>query len=145
MNQPLAFRGTSDGYDTIDISESTDHLIKNIRRNYEEATDHTFLNEYETRGNGDRDRPRDLQNRTTHFEEVIETNDRNDPDQSTTFPCAKIERKYKAEPAQIVRNTNTFSIENASISVESLEIDNVKARDDKKRKHPYEKWNTTFL
>lgn len=184
MNQPLAVRGTSDGYETIDSSENTNPLIKkrrrdyehaadvtflneyktrdngtskgyeNIdtskntnplikkkRRNYEHATDVIFLNEYKTRKNGNRDRSHDLQNRTANFAEEIETNDRLDPDQRTDFTFAKLERKNKIKPVQIVRDTSTFSIENASFSVESLETDNVNAKNDKTRKNSYEKWN----
>lgn len=144
MNQPLAVIGTSDGFETIDASENTDLLVKNKRRNYEEATDDTFLNEYGTRGDGDRDRPHALQNWTADFKEAIERNDRHDPDQRTDFTYSKIVRTYKIGPAQI-RDTSTFSIENASFSVESLETDNVNARDVKTRKHPYEKWNKDFF
>lgn len=145
MNQPLAVIGTTDGYETIDTYENTDHLIKNERTNYEQATDDTFLNEYGIRGDGDRDRPHGLQNQTANFEETTEGNDRHDPDQSTAFTYAKKERKDKIGPAQIIKNTNTFSIENTSISVESLETDNVNAKDDKTREHPYEKWNKDFF
>lgn len=184
MNQPMAARGTADGYETIDKSKTTDQkkrnyeqatddtflneyrtrgngtydgsenirkskntdpLIKTRRKNYEQATDDTFLNEYRTGGNGDRDWPHGHQNRTADFEEAIATNYRHDPDQNTTFTDADIEGKDNLEPAQIVRDTNTFSIPNASFSVESLETDNVNGRDEKKRKHPYEKWNKDFL
>lgn len=140
MYQPLAVKETTDGYKTIETYEHTDHLIKNKRKIYEEATDDTLLNEYETRGNGDRDRPHGPQNRTADFEETTEGNDRHDPDQSTAFTYANKERKDKIGPAQIVRNTNIFSIENASFSDESLETDNVNAKE-----HPYEKWNNDFL
>eukprot|EP00105_Crassostrea_gigas_P035258 XP_019919406.1 PREDICTED: uncharacterized protein LOC105319653 [Crassostrea gigas] len=117
--------GTSEGYENIDTSKNTNPLIKKKRRNYEHATDVIFLNEYKTRKNGNRDRSHDLQNRTANFAEEIETNDRLDPDQRTDFTFAKLERKYKIEPVQIVRDTSTFSIENASFLVESLETDNV--------------------
>uniref|UniRef100_K1PPJ4 Uncharacterized protein n=1 Tax=Magallana gigas TaxID=29159 RepID=K1PPJ4_MAGGI len=137
--------GTYDGSENIRKSKNTDPLIKTRRKNYEQATDDTFLNEYRTGGNGDRDWPHGHQNRTADFEEAIATNYRHDPDQNTTFTDADIEGKDNLEPAQIVRDTNTFSIPNASFSVESLETDNVNGRDEKKRKHPYEKWNKDFL
>lgn len=137
--------GTYDGSENIRKSKNTDPLIKTRRKNYEQATDDTFLNEYRTGGNGDRDWPHGHQNRTADFEEAIATNYRHDPDQNTTFTDADIEGKDNLEPAQIVRDTNTFSIPNASFSVESLETENVNGRDEKKRKHPYEKWNKDFL
>lgn len=137
--------GTYDGSENIRKSKNTDPLIKTRRKNYEQAIDDTFLNEYRTGGNGDRDWPHGHQNRTADFEEAIATNYRHDPDQNTTFTDADIEGKDNLEPAQIVRDTNTFSIPNASFSVESLETDNVNGRDEKARKHPYEKWNKDFL
>lgn len=51
MNQPLAVKGRADGYEIVDKSKNKDHLLKKKKKNYEQATDDTFLNEYKTRGN----------------------------------------------------------------------------------------------
>lgn len=85
MNQPLSARGTADGYETIDKSKTTGQK----KRNYEQATDDTFLNEYRTGGNGTSDGSENI-------------------------------RKSK--------NTDPLT-----------------GRDEKTRKHPYEKWNKDFL